>query len=358
MEAIRHAYSRTTRWIATHRIQTIVAVGLILIASSGIVTYVLLSRPIPQPEVTPQIIEKAPEPVVYYSPLSGLKVKSPTTQTQAVTGIMIENSPSARPQSGLKDAGVVYEAIAEGGITRFLALYQESKPQIIGPVRSVRAYYVDWIEPYNASIAHVGGSPEALNEIRDGTHRDIDQFFNAGTYWRTTDRYAPHNVYTSFKKLDALNKSKGYTTSRFTGFLRGDTKPATKPTVKSIRIKLSSNLYNVAYAYDAKHDTYKRNLGGAPHLDREKGQITPKVVIAMMVNERTLSDGLHQRITTSGTGKAYIFQGGIIIKATWHKKNSAGQLSFQDKDGKDIPLARGQTWISAVPNGQGSISWK
>ena len=107
---------------------------------------------------------------------------------------MIENSPDARPQSGLKAAGVVYEAIAEGGITRFMALYQTSKPELIGPVRSLRMYYLDWFAPYSASIAHVGGSLNALTEARSGKYRDLDQFFNSQTYWRASDRYAPHNV--------------------------------------------------------------------------------------------------------------------------------------------------------------------
>ena len=358
MEALRHAFSRINQWVRHHRPQTILIVGLVLIVGAGVGVYAFVSRPLPQPEAPAPKVEKAPEPVVYYSPLTGLKVKNAAAQTAAVTGIMIENSPDARPQSGLKAAGVVYEAIAEGGITRFLALYQESKPQLIGPVRSVRPYFIDWVEPYNASIAHVGGSYEALNEIRNGTHRDIDQFFYGNFYWRSTDRYAPHNVYTSFKRLDALNKSKGYTSSHFTGFKRDDVKPATKPAVTRISMKISSALFNPSYTYDSKHDVYKRNLAGSPHLDREKGQITPKVVIAMLVKERNMNDGLHQEITTSGTGTAYIFQGGTVTKVTWHKKNSAGQLSFTDKDGKEIALARGQTWITALPNQKGSVSWK
>ena len=102
--------------------------------------------------------------------------------SKPVTAIMIENSPDARPHSGLKQAEVVYEAIAEGGITRFLTLFQQHKPQLIGPVRSLRMYYVDWLAPYQASVAHVGGSHASLQEIRNGKYRDIDQFFNGSSY--------------------------------------------------------------------------------------------------------------------------------------------------------------------------------
>src|SRR5690606_11343443 len=148
------------------------------------------------------------------------EVKNKEATTQEVTAIMIENSPDARPQSGLKESGVVFEAIAEGGITRFQVLYQEDKPQLIGPVRSLRPYFVEWAAPFDASIAHIGGSYNALQEVRNGQYKDIDQFFNGDTYWRSTDRYAPHNVYTNFKNLDALNTKKGFTVSKFDGFPR------------------------------------------------------------------------------------------------------------------------------------------
>lgn len=348
-------------WMHKHPTATysIAGVGLILIAS--LVTLALLyEKPV---EVTPTPVVKQPAKVIpevkYYSPLTGAQVPNEAATKQAVTAIMIENSPDARPQSGMKQAGVVYEAIAEGGITRFLTIHQEDKPQLIGPVRSLRMYYVDWLAPYDASVAHVGGSAAALAEVRNGTYRDIDQFFNAGTYWRATDRYAPHNVYTSFEKLDALNASKGYTSSTFTGFARTDGKASKTPDATSVAINFSSSTYNTRYTYDATSNTYARSQGGAPHLDREEGQISPSVVIAMHVDmSLVMEDGNRESITTSGSGKATIFQNGIATEATWKKANRAGQLEFVDASGTIIPLVRGQTWIAAVPNGSGSVSWQ
>lgn len=272
---------------------------------------------------------------------------------------MIENSPDARPQSGLKQAGVVYEAIAEGGITRFLTLHQQDKPQLIGPVRSVRMYYVDWLAAYQASVAHVGGSYLALQEVRNGNYRDIDQFFNSSYYWRATDRYAPHNVYTSFAKLDALNQSKGYTTSEFKGFSRIDGKPVDTPNATSIAINFSGPLYNTSYAYDKATNTYLRSEGGVPHMDREDGQITPSVVVALKVDESTVfEDGYRQNINTIGSGEATIFQNGTALNVTWHKPDRTTGITFTDASGKDVPLVRGQTWIAAIPNGEGSVSWQ
>ncbi|MDB5165475.1 MAG: uncharacterized protein JWM00_365 [Candidatus Saccharibacteria bacterium] len=358
MELKRNPFQKLLRWIRTHRLLTIIIVGVILILVASGITYALLSQPVPQ--FAKAVVKPKPKPIVkYYSPLTGVEVADDAATKQAVTAIMIENSPDARPQSGLKAAGIVFEAIAEGGITRFLTLHQEDKPQLIGPVRSLRMYYVDWLAPFNASVAHIGGSALALAEVRNGKYRDIDQFFNAGSYWRATDRYAPHNVYTSFERLDALNIAKGYTSSSFTGFPRADGKASTAPNATSIAIDISSALYNSTYTYDAATNLYNRSLAGVPHTDREAGQITPSVVIALKVDEVTvMEDGYRQSITTTGSGEAIIFQNGIVTTSTWTKADRASQMTFTDAAGKPIALNRGQTWISAVPNGHGSVTWQ
>jgi len=351
-------WTRAHDWILKHHTATyiIAGVGLILIASL-VALAVLYQKPveIATPHIKPM---PKPKPVVYYSPLTGKVVPDEASTKQAVTGIMIENSPDARPQSGIKDSGIVYEAIAEGGITRFLALYQQEKPQLIGPVRSVRMYYVDWVASYNASVAHIGGSAAALKEVRNGNYRDIDQFFNASSYWRASDRYAPHNVYTSFEKLDALNKAKGFTESTFTGFTRVDGKASAKPDATRVTINISGPAYNTSYTYDPATNKYVRSLAGVPHTDREQGQITPDVVVAMKVNmSLVMEDGYRESITTTGSGEAIIFQNGVAQTVTWHKPNRASNMTFTDAAGKDVPLVRGQTWITAVP-ASGSVSWQ
>lgn len=351
---------RVREWVRTHQTLTYIIVGLILIMVASITTFFLLyQQPVKVADIPAVVTKPKPAPIKYYSPLTGVEVANETATTQPVTAIMIENSPDARPQSGIKQAGVVFEAIAEGGITRFLTIHQEDKPQLIGPVRSVRMYYVDWLAAFNASVAHVGGSAAALSEVRNGSYRDIDQFFNAGSYWRATDRYAPHNVYTSFAKLDALNAAKGYTSSQFTGFPRIDGKASDAPTATSIAINLSSALYNTTYTFDATHNYYLRSEGGAPHLDREDGQITPSIVIAMHVDESTvMEDGYRQNINAVGSGQATVFQNGTATDVTWAKASKTTQITFTNADGTPLPLVRGQTWIAAVPNGSGSVSWQ
>lgn len=347
-------------YILTHRTQSFIIGGLVLILiGGGIAAAVYYATQSQQPEVSaPKVTKKDPPKPKYYSPLTGAELDSLEATQQAVTAIMIENSPDARPHSGLQEAGIVYEAIAEGGITRYLALYQESKPELIGPVRSLREYNVDWLTPYQASVAHVGGSAAALALVRNGEYRDIDQFFNPQAYWRATDRYAPHNVYTSFERLDALNREKGFLTSEFTGFERTDGKAAAEPTATDIGVNFSSHLYNTRYVYSSSSNNYTRYLAGAPHADREKGDISPASIVAVWVNEHTvMQDGYREEIQTSGEGMATIFQNGTATEATWRKTSRTAPLELIDSEGSPVKLVRGQTWIAAVPNGKGSVTW-
>lgn len=343
-----------------HPVRTYGIVGLIVVIAAALIAAAIYSvQPAPKSITIITTKQKVVPQPVYYSPLTGAKVADEATTKQAVTAIMIENSPDARPQSGIKETGVVYEAIAEGGITRFLTLHQEDKPQLIGPVRSIRMYYVDWLAPYNASVAHIGGSAAALAEVRSGNYRDIDQFFNASSYWRATDRAAPHNVYTSFEKLDALNAAKGYTTSEFQSFPRVDGKTAATPNATSIDMNFSSYLFNTHYDYDAATNTYLRSVAGQPSEDREKGRITPSVVIALKVTMvHVMEDGWRESIGTTGSGTAYLFQNGTVTECIWRKDGRTSPLQLLGADSKPLSLGRGQTWIGAIPTNGGGVSWQ
>lgn len=338
----------------------IVAV-LVVLSGGGALAYKLLHKPAPAPVVvkpaeTPKKVE-TPKPTTVASPLTGVQVKPELAQLP-VTGVMIENSPDARPQSGLKDAGIVYEAIAEGGITRFLALFQEAQPDYVGPVRSARPYYLEWLQGYDAAIAHVGGSPEALALIKSAGIKDLDQFYNSGAYRRVSTRYAPHNVYTSLADLINLSKSKGFTKSTFNGFARKPAAPSTTPTAKTIDLTLSGFLYNAHYDYDSASNTYKRSEGGKPHMDERSGaQLSPNVVVAMVVPYGIKSDGLHSDYATTGSGKAFIFQDGVVTEGTWEKRSSKDPIRLGDANGAPLGLNPGQTWITAV-GVAGSVAYK
>ncbi|HEX4662305.1 MAG TPA: DUF3048 domain-containing protein [Candidatus Saccharimonadales bacterium] len=354
-----HRLAKLHAWAHRHKSVLLFVAALAIITSSGIVVLALMyEKPVPAPKETVPIKKVIPKK--FYSPLTGVEVPDEGTTKRQVTGIMIENSPDARPQSGIKSAGIVFEAIAEGGITRFLTLFQEARPGLIGPVRSVRPYYVEWAAAFDESLAHVGGSARALQMIRSGSYgHDIDQFFNGGSYWRATDRVAPHNVYTNFDKLDALNQSKGYTSSTFEAFPRAKTElPSKAPNATSIAVNISGADYNSTYAYDGPSNSYLRSEGGGAHKDREAGQLNPKVVIVIKVSMTLgFEDGNREQIQTTGSGVADVFQNGTVTEGTWDKADAKGQIHFKDAAGKVIPLNSGQTWITALPSDR-TVSWR
>lgn len=352
------------RWTRLHQIihdnhgvrYFVMALGVILAAGIIVLSIIRLSA---EPSVANNstVVTKKRTPK-FYSPLTGAETSENNTK-RPITAIMIENSPEARPQSGLKDAGVVYEAVAEAGITRFVALYQESRPGLIGPVRSVRPYYVEWASAYDPAVAHIGGSQRALSMIRSGNYGvDMDEFFNTSTYWRADDRDAPHDVYTTFDKLDALRESKGKTRSSFSTFERVNGAPSSDPNATSIDIDVSSGVFHITYDYDASSNSYVRKQGGESHIDREGGEIKPSVVIAIKVPMSIgMEDGYREQITTTGSGQAYVFQNGTVTEGTWHRDGEKAPLQITAADNSNITLVRGQTWITALANNRG-VSWQ
>lgn len=352
---------RFWNWVRYDRGGRLFLVALAVVIATGVGLIVWMnSQPLPEvPAATTVPKPKPKEPPKYYSPLTGVQVPDEALTKRPVTAIMIENSPDARPQSGLKDAGIVFEAVAEGGITRFNALYQESRPALIGPVRSVRPYYVEWAAAYDPAVVHIGGSHRALQMVRGGGYgTDLDQFFNPGAYWRASDRYAPHNVYTSFDRLDALMAEKGKTASNFTPWPRQDGQKSEAPNATSIDIAVSTGAFAVHYDYDATSNTYVRKQGGEPHTDREAGPIQPAVAIAIKVPMSLgFEDGYREQITTTGSGEGFVFQNGTVTAITWSRDSDKAPLVLKAADGKPIALNRGQTWVTALASDR-SVSWQ
>lgn len=343
----------------------IACVALVILGGVGYGTYYLWFRHTPKPvaytvkKAAPNI--PAPAPTTVPSPLTGLPV-SPSAVNNPVTGVMIENSDQARPQSGLSQAGVVFEALAEGGITRFLALYQNEPASSVGPIRSARPYFIDWLLPFDAGYAHVGGSPDALNEIPSLGVRDMNQSYNGSYYTRITSREAPHNVYTSIAELNSLEQSKGWTTSNFTGFARKADSPSKTPDATDIDFNISNSDMEVNYAYNAQNNSYERSEGGSTMVDAATGQqLDPKVVIAMVVpwtnGPLDALNAYYVDYSDIGSGTAYVFQDGTVTEGKWDKPTQSSQVTFQTDSGATIKLNAGQTWITVL-GGSNLVSYK
>lgn len=323
-----------------------IAVFVIIFGSGGL--YALnkfLSRPVADPVAVE--FQKRPPKTTEASKLTGVEVAIGTNEGPVVS-IQIENSPDARPQSGLVDAGVVFEAIAEGGITRFNANFLDVKPDYVGPVRSVRPYYAGMAAPFDPIFVHAGGSGAGLDKVADLKMKDFDHGANAGAFQRITERYAPHNLYTSIKSILKGGKDRGYKTSNVKSLERKKKEnPADKITAGRIDFSISSPLYNVHYDYDKKANSYSRVMAGKPHKDHKTGKrISPKVVIALAMSYR--KDGIYSVYKYTGSGDMFLFQDGTVTKGTWKKKSDKAQFTFTGPDKKPLQLNPGKTWITLV----------
>ena len=334
------------------------------------------------------------EPKTEECPLNGsmhTKKAKALWDTRRPLAVMIENHTEARPQSGVSFADVVYEAVAEGGITRFQAVYLcNSLADVqVGPVRSARTYFLDWApSELDALYAHVGGAnctggpadpgcqngapADALGQIITYKIKDLNQFgIGYPTFWRDYQRLGhsvatEHTMYSSTDKLWAIGAKKGWTASDSAG-IRWDAKvkfwkfkddAAASGTTTQVHVNFweGYNDFAVDWTFDKTCNCYKRNNGGSAHLDLDVNeQLSAKNVVVQFMRESHANDGYennaHLLYQNKGQGKALIFQNGQAIEGTWNKQTRTSREIFMDSSGKEIEFTRGLIWIQTVPEG-------
>lgn len=340
------------------RIFVIVMTGIfgLALGAAGFVAYKQYG---PQKiDLKPIITRPSPSPETTANPLDGTQVSKAVANRHPLA-IIVENHSEARPQSGLDKASIVYEAIAEGGITRFMAIYGPQDAKKVGPVRSLRTYFLDWAWSYKAFIAHVGGNIDALDRVSQEQAFDLDQFgLGEKAYWREpkAGKAIEHTMFTDTEKLYAQAKAKGWDMQGdFTSFkfLKPKEFKINSSTTQEITIDFSAPQYKVKYSWDSLNNNYPRVMAGTPHKDAVTGnQLAPSNIIIQSVERR---DGLTRinengwTMTTIGTGKAYVLYGGQKIDAVWKKSDLKSRTVFTDSEGKEIKFLPGQFWYEIVP---------
>ncbi|EKD78642.1 MAG: hypothetical protein ACD_41C00306G0012 [uncultured bacterium] len=271
--------------------------------------------------------------------------------------VMIENLVTIRPQAGLSAAGIVYEALAEGGITRFLAIYTTAEAiPTIGPIRSARTYYVDWAEEYGGVFAYVGGSPEALGLTGSSDYlTDLNQFYNAQYYYRDEAIAAPHNLFSNSELFNyALRDLSVETTpGDFTTWTFKPEPPASElpDQVAPLTIAYSSDDYAVEWRYQASSNTYLRWNGGVEHNDANTAEQLQAHNIIVQRVATTLLEPATGRLAmeTLGQGEALLFQDGEVNVGRWLKNDRGQRTAFLDDTGAEWQYNPGTTWIEVVP---------
>ena len=278
------------------------------------------------------------------APFTGLPDPSGVTQTRASLAVKIENTPEARPQSGLDQADVVYEEVVEGGITRFWAVFSTAAPDTVGPIRSVRQMDPDIVSPLGGVIAFSGGAPANVALIRETPTVQVDENNAGDAFFRATDRYAPHNLYGYSAKLWERGGEPVPPRPLFTYLKAGETFPSTEG-IDQFRVGLDSG-YDPTYTWDGMSRTWKRSYGTVPFNDVNGNQIAPQNVIVQFVYYPTGAEG--QLI---GSGEAWVFSDGKLVRGTWSKPDAVTPTSYNFGLGAAVPLTPGKTWVELAPTG-------
>lgn len=287
------------------------------------------------------------------SPLSGEKVSAQDSARHPL-GVIIENTPDARPQSGLEKASIVYEAETEGGITRFLAIFGPNGGgnDEIGPIRSARSFFVDWIQEYDGYFAYAGQALDAGQKIAAERVLDLSGY-EGGSRTNYNGVASEHTLYNKLANLYDQAKNKKYSAdAKFTSLQFKDEAPLENRSVQNqITVGYDGN-YKVIWSYDKESNIYKRSLGVNPHTMRHGNtQLKAKNIIVQVVNRSPLAlPGAKPtfKFQTTGSGKGIVYLDGKSFDVTW-KKEGKSRTKFYDKDGSEVKFNRGVTWYEIVP---------
>jgi len=292
-----------------------------------------------------------------FSKITGLELTEEESQKRPIV-VMLDNHYKARPQAGLSDAEVVYEVLAEGLITRYMAVFQKNEPEVIGPVRSSRPYYIQRALEFNPLYVHVGGSMQALTDIINYKMADVDGLsVGAGVFYRTSHKKMPHNAYSSHDGIRKESDRKNYYTEvEFAGLPISyeiyELDGALAENVKVWYKKPSgSDLigYSIEFRYDEENKNYLRYVNDAAHIDEETDiHLTADNIIIQKTYHKTIDSAGRREVAMVGSGEGYYVNKGQYINITWKKTDSYGQTKYYYEDGTELILNPGVTWIQVI----------
>ena len=271
--------------------------------------------------------------------------------------VMIDNEGTKPlPQGGLNKAQLIYEIIVEYGVTRLMALYWNEDPEMIGPVRSSRHYFIEYAMEHDALYVHIGQSPKAEIYLRDYKIQNVNGVLRGHwIFWDiTNDPKNWQDTYTSMKKIkDYMTNAKyRFTTEKPLVFTYNETGAELACDKPANEITLKYSYYSCSYEYDQQTRRYRRFREGKPHLERSTGkQLMATNIIVQYVKNYTIKGDTEgrQELDNVGEGKGYFISYGKVIDITWSKESETEATIYKDLNGTVIKLNPGQTWVQVVP---------
>jgi hypothetical protein len=327
-------------------------VGLLVVVGLAVLVALVLPKFVYQ---TTEPVSQAQSEValpLYRHPLTGAALYESVDALPQVFSVMVDNHEEAWPPSGIDQAFLVVEAPVEAAIPRILAFFSEAQVvDEIGPVRSARPYFLDWAAELDAVYAHVGGSNAALDAIASGGTFDLNQYWWGEYFWRASNRYSPHNVFTSTDRLSAfveLRSEAGVVREPlYDVWTFKDPEPSQDR--GGLHVDFDGTIYTVDWTYDGERGEYVRSQSDEPHVTSAGDQITADNVAVVITDIEILDHVGRRSVRTTGEGTAYVLQDGRVIEAVWKKPSASERLKFYRRDsGAQIIMNAGATWIEVV----------
>lgn len=268
-----------------------------------------------------------------------------------VMAVMLDNHPDARYQAGLKDADIVFEMPVEGSFTRYMALFQSKYPEVVGPVRSAREQFLDRMLEFDAVYVHFGGSVPADKRIAAQAYETINGMVVDSQFWRKNDtgKVAPHNAYTDLADNQNYIKNRGWhEEAQFENYYFNTS--AKKPggeTANDVIININSD-NQTSYKFDAEKKIYLRYKNGDEDLDENNREPIEVSNIIIQNAKYYVYEATWQKIEQITKGDGYYISMGEMIPITWEKSEDKSLTRYYDKEGKELTLNPGQTWIQIV----------
>jgi hypothetical protein len=311
-------------------------------------------EPTPSPSPTPE-----PTPALVPAPLTGLLVPEAAT-LQHPMAAMIDDHPDARPQAGFNAADVVWQAPAEGGIPRYMMVFQSRLPASLGPIRSARQYFIEWAAELHAMYVHLGGSGQAQATLAARGHGQLVHNadglrFDGSDMYRVKFRIAPHNVYSDDRHLLAMARAVGAKDGpvtpiwSFVAPLPAEARPV------GTTITVSYPTETITYRYDTVSNTYRRYIGRSKTQQVDAGDnqpVAPTNVVILRMRFGPLNDGHPEKhrleAADVGTGEAIISSNGKTVHGTWKKTAANAPTLLFGPDGSPFSLTAGQTFVQVL----------
>ncbi|WP_042352014.1 DUF3048 domain-containing protein [Bacillus massiliigorillae] len=294
------------------------------------------------------------EETKYTYPLTGQSTEGEVNKRPVA--VMINNHPKARPQSGLQKADIVYEMLAEGDVTRFLAVYQSEEPERVGPVRSARDYFIELAKGLNSIYICHGYSPDAKQLLDAGYIDNLNGLFYDGTLFkRDNSRKAPHNSYITFANIEKGAEEQSFNLEEqpkgFAFLSEKEEKSLEGEAATNVTVKYGSHSFDVMYKYDEGKMQYTRYSDGVQTVDKDTDEpVLLSNIIILEAPHKIIDSQGRRDIDFSAGGNAYLLQEGKWNTIQWQFNNNV--ITFV-KDGKEAKLVPGKTWVNVVPDKPG-----